>query len=314
MTAAMAESVEELLRDELTLGDVVISTAAPILRHLLANDDQSFFSDEVLARVRGMLGSIARQLLLAVADAEQISSRAEFVEQWQEPISAALIDQHVFLIHAHALTLEAQLTERLRTRSNIDPVLSPLLQALTASQDQAMASSAMTVLAAQARFLQQQRRMLLPLGELPGDLFHQALVVLRSKMEDREEQIEAAQRTLRGQFDESRSRLGLISRLVMRMGNDAPKALDLDHSGVAIFATALAMASGQERALAVLSFSDRQFARLALSLRAAGLKQDALEEQFLYLHPDIALPEGFEALQADRASALLAASSPALGA
>jgi hypothetical protein len=59
-----------------------------------------------------------------------------------------------------------------------------------------------------------------------------------------------------------------------------------------------------------LSFSDRQFARLALAMRAAGLKQPVVEEQFLYLHPEIELPAGFDRLTADRAAMLLSASSP----
>ena len=77
-----------------------------------------------------------------------------------------------------------------------------------------------------------------------------------------------------------------------------------------MFTTALAMASDQERAVTVVSFSDRQFARLALTLRAAGLKQPAVEEQFLFLHPAVSLPEGFERLTADRAAMLLASSTP----
>jgi hypothetical protein len=88
------------------------------------------------------------------------------------------------------------------------------------------------------------------------------------------------------------------------------KALAISHAGLPIFATALAMASHQERDLVVLSFADRQFARLALALRAAGLKQEHVEEQFLYLHPEIALPDGFETVRSDRAAALLAASHP----
>ena len=60
----------------------------------------------------------------------------------------------------------------------------------------------------------------------------------------------------------------------------------------------------------MLSFADRQFARLALGLRAAGLKQQAVEEHFLYLHPQVALPDGFDTLRPDRAAALLASSRP----
>ena len=100
----------------------------------------------------------------------------------------------------------------------------------------------------------------------------------------------------------------------MAMGQKAVRALAIDHAGLAIFSTALAMASGQDRAVTVLSFADRQFARLALALRAAGLKQQAVEEQFLFLHPEIALPDGFDMLRADRAAALLAASRAAAAA
>jgi hypothetical protein len=78
---------------------------------------------------------------------------------------------------------------------------------------------------------------------------------------------------------------------------------------VSIFATALAVASRQERDLAVLSLSGRQFARLALSLRAAGLSQPEVEAQFAYLYPELMLPEGFDLLRAERAAAML---SPAL--
>ena len=121
---------------------------------------------------------------------------------------------------------------------------------------------------------------------------------------------EEAERQLREAYDEGAGRLGLLTRLVMAMGQKATRALAIDHAGLAIFSTALAMASGQERSLTVLSFADRQFARLALALRAAGLKQQAVEEQFLYLHPEISLPDGFDRLRADRAAALLAGSRP----
>ena len=70
------------------------------------------------------------------------------------------------------------------------------------------------------------------------------------------------------------------------------------------------MASGQDRELTLLSFADRQYGRLALGLRAAGLTQLAVEQQFLFLHPQIALPRGFEMLATDRAAAMLAGSPP----
>jgi hypothetical protein len=304
------ESVESLLREELAQGDVMLSTATPILRHLLVNDDQALFSDEVVARTRGMLTDVARQLLHAQAEAARIVERETFLAEREDALAEALANEPPFLAHVHALTIEAKLTLQLQTRSNIDPVLCPLLQELVASRDDVVAGSAMAVLAAQARFIQHHRRMALPLGELPGDLFHSALLVLRAQAGEYEDAATAAERSLRDAFDESHGRLGLIARLVMRMGKTAPRALNVDNAGLGIFATALAMASGQERHLTVLSFSDRQFARLALALRAAGLKQPVVEEQFQYLHPEIALPEGFDKLTADRAAMLLASSSP----
>jgi hypothetical protein len=304
------ESVESLLRDELAQGDVMLSTATPILRHLLVNDDQALFSDEVVARTRGMLTDAARQLLHAQAEAARIAERAAFLSEREDALAEALANEPAFLAHVHSLTIEAKLALQLKTRSNIDPVLCPLLQELVASRDDVVAGSAMAVLAAQARFIQHHRRMALPLGELPGDLFHVALLALRANAGEHEDAAAAAERSLRDGFDESHGRLGLISRLVMRMGKTAPRALNVDNAGVAIFATALAMASGQERDLTVLSFSDRQFARLALAMRAAGLKQPVVEEQFMYLHPDISLPLGFDRLTADRAATLLASSSP----
>ena len=281
------ESVETLLRDELAQGDAALSTAAPILRHLLVNEDRALFSDEVVARVRGMLADIARQLLHAQAEAGKIADRAAFVAEREADLTERMAGETALLAHLHALTIEARLALQLQTRSNVDPVLCPLLQELVASRDDAVADSAMAVLATQARFIQHHRRMALPLGELPGDLLHTVLLAMREEAGEQDDTGVAAERHLRDSFDESRGRLGLTSRLVMRMGKTAPRALNIGHAGLAIFATALAMASGQQRDLAVLSFSDRQVARLALAMRAAGLKQPAVEAQFLYLHPAI---------------------------
>ena len=97
---------------------------------------------------------------------------------------------------------------------------------------------------------------------------------------------------------------------MVALGRKAPRALAIDHAGLSIFVTALAMASGRDRNLAILSFGENQPARLALALRAAGLEQDALEEQFLYLHPDIELPEHFDTLTAERAAQILGSSQP----
>lgn len=170
----------------------------------------------------------------------------------------------------------------------------------------------MQLLAAQARFGQAQRRMTLPLAELPGDLLHGALVAMRTlagAAPDPDTRAAAAEASIRADYDESRSRLGLVSRLVIGMGGGAVAALSVTHAGVAIFLTALAAGSGQDRDLIALSTNEAQLARLAVALRAAGLKLSAIEEQLFAIHPDTALPEGFDRLGVERAAALLGRAS-----
>ena len=223
-----------------------------------------------------------------------------------------MLADSAFLAHAHALTIETNLAARLHQRSGIDPVLSPLVQEQVASTDPATAALAMQALAAQARFIEQQRRMHLPLAELPGDLLHALLQSLRGLDAAGPQPLAACEARLRAQFSESERRVGLFARLLMAMDRKAVRALAIDHAGLAIFLTALAMASEQERDLAAMALVDSQFARLALALRAVGLSQAAVEEQFLYLHPDVTLPDGFASVTADRANALLASLRPEL--
>lgn len=305
-----AEAVAVVLRDELAHGDALIGTIAPILRHLLANDEHSVFGDDIIARVRGMMGHVAGQLLDAQARAGGEEDLVEHDPARLHALVDALVAHPGFLAHAHALALEWQLTERLEARLALDPVLSPLLQALVASSDPAVAASAMALLASQARFAQAQRRMQLPLGELPGDLLHAAVLALRGLASAEEaEHAAVAERTIRQNYDESRTRLGLISRLVTGMGGGATAALSVTHAGVGMFLSALALASGQDRDMAVLATNEGQLARLALALRAAGLKPQSIEEQFVSLHPEVSLPPGFDQLGSDHAAALLSRSA-----
>ena len=307
-----AGNVEIVLRDELAHGDALIGTIAPILRHLLVNDEHSVFSDEIIARVRGMMADISRQLLTEMAIAAGHPEDRDHAAERVNSLVDSLVCQAGFLAHIHTLALEWQLTERLQSRLALDPVLTPLLQALIASGDAAVASNAMALLAAQARFATSQRRMQLPLRELPGDLLHAALLALHGQAgEDAADQAaaEQAERTIRSRYDEGRSRLGLISRIVTGMGGGATAALAITHAGVGIFLSALALASGQDRDMAVLATNEGQLARLALALRASGLKRQAIEEQFVSLHPEVALPAGFEHLGSDQAAALLAGSA-----
>lgn len=310
--SAGPRAIDDVLRQELAHGDAQISSIAPILRHLLANDEHSVFGDEVIARVRGMLADVARQLLDALAVARGESDERNHSGAEVDALVTALAGIAGFLPHAHALALEWQLTERLQARLALDPVVSPLMQALIASNNPPTAAAAMALLAQQARFAQNQRRMQLPLTELPGDLFHGALITLQNHSHNdpaAQPAVDRAVAVIRKDFDESRNRLGLISRLVAGMGGGASAALNITHAGTAIFLSALAMASGHDRDLAVLSTNENQVARFALALRAAGLKSQSIDEQFAALHPEVTLPGGFENLGIDRAAALLAHSS-----
>lgn len=309
-----AAPVEDVLRAELAHGDALIGTVAPILRHLLANDDHSLFSDEIIARIRGMLDDVARQLLDALAVAGGLDGDGDHPAEQRDALIGVFIADPAFLAHAHALALEWQMTERLEARLSLDPVLSPLLQALIASPDNATAATAMALLAAQARFAQSQRRMQLPLAELPGDLLHTAIRTLYSAASGRDDLASAAEAGIRADYDEGRGRLGLIARVITGMGGGAMAALSVTHAGAAMFLSALALASGQERDLAVLATNEGQLARLALALRASGLKPLAVEEQFVSLHPEVELPAGFDQLGADRAAGLLARSAVVIGA
>lgn len=309
-------SAEDLLRDELSQGDVQIGTYAPILRHLLASDEHSVFSDEIIARVRGMMADMARQLF----DEMGASGEDDGVRNHDPAAVAALVSRFVghqgLLTHCHALALEWQLTQALQGRLALDPVLSPLMQALIASSETLTATQAMALLASQARFAQNQRRMQLPLSELPGDLLYAVLVALRSYGGENPQRAEAcakAESSIRSKFDEGRSRLGLIARLLGAMGGGATVALSVSHAGAAMFVSALAMATGQDRDMAIMATSEGQFARLALSLRAAGLKPQGVEEQFMALFPDVTLPDQFDQLGSDRAAALLAGTAPFSG-
>ncbi|HMO69343.1 MAG TPA: hypothetical protein PKE25_11975 [Novosphingobium sp.] len=309
MIIEASDSVEAVLREDLVRSDAVLATIAPVLRHLVASDDHSVFAEEVIAGVRGIVGDLARQLL-GQLDGLDEEGRRNLAADRVDRLCAILAGSPALLGHVHALALEWQLGDRLQGRLAIDPVLSPMLQALIASPDETTAALAMKVLAAQSRYVQALRRMSHPLGELPGDLLHNCLLALAALAEEEGsgDRAAAAEAAIRKAYDEAATRIGLIARLVTGMGGGAVAALSVSHAGPAIFLTAMALASGQDRDRAVIATNESQLARLALALRAAGLKPLAVEEQFLALHPEVSLPEGFERLGADRAAALLAVS------
>lgn len=288
MDPADEATAEAILRDELARETRALGSVVPVLRHLLASEGQRLVSDAVLARVRGMLGDLAAQLIAA--------GHAGSPEALAESLAA----DPELLAFCHALAAESHLAERLHQQRGIDPVLSPLLQELIASDTPAIAELAMNTLAAQSRFIQTQRRMQLPLAELPAELFGAVL-----KAGIGAEPLAPLQQA----YDEGASRLGLLARLVAAMRRGAVAALTLDHAGPALFASALATLSGQARGSAVLACHEGQGARLALSLRAAGMTPEAIERQFLTLDPADPMPRHLALLSPERARVLLGAAA-----
>ena len=296
----IGEPVEENLRTQVARGDDLARSVQPILRHLLGSENSTLFTDEILARIRGMQGHLARQLLAACGTGGDSGARADPVLQLA--LAQGFSDRSSILAHLHALALEWQLAMRMEQHFAVDPVVSPLLQALISSPDAETQDLAMKFLAAQARWCQSQRRMQVSVAELPAEVLHDALQVHRSVCID---VAGGAETVTRAAHVESASRLGLAARLVTKMGNAAQVALDLRHGGSALFATALALGSGQARDAVILSMHEGQATRLALELRSAGLSAAAVGQQLLLLHGESKLPEGFDRLGAEHAAAIL---------
>jgi hypothetical protein len=284
-------SLEAKLRERLASGDAAVGAAGPALRRLLEEGANPLLGEDIVAGVRGMASDLARQLIEARA---QVPGEGAAIGAEAGPaLAGEIVRNPAMLGHLHALALEWRLTQRLQAHLVVDPVLPPLLQHAASVPDLSASVPAMQLLASQARFCQAQRRMQLPLGELPGDLLHGALLAMRalagSAADDQSTMADAA---IRARHDESQR---------------------LEDAGAAIFLTALALASGQDRDLAVLSSDQSQFTRLGLSLRAAGLTGEAAAQQLLLLHPDLALPHELGELSCDSAAAILAGTPQAGG-
>jgi hypothetical protein len=295
MDLAADSAVEAILRDELEREDRALGSVVPVLCHLLTSDGHSLISDAVLARVRGMLSDLARQFAAALAGHEP-GVRMPGVPD--ESGFARLAADRELVGFAHMLATESLLAERFQHRHAIDPVLSPLLQELIAAIDPAIAELAMKLLAAQSRFIQSQRRMELPLTELPAELFHRVLTGSEAHSGGGIARLQQA-------YDEAATRLGLLTRLAAALHGAVVAALSLDHAGLALFASALARRSRQPRARALLSCHEGQGARLALALKAAQADLAVIERQFLLVEPAARLPRAVAMLSPERARLLL---------
>ncbi|MEL7688195.1 hypothetical protein AAG596_12470 [Citromicrobium bathyomarinum] len=303
------QAVDAALRAELARGDMALSTLTPVLTHFLNTQDRSLFSDSIIARVRGMLRSASYRLLRVEADEIGATDVFAYAEARADALGEELARHAAFLGHCHALAIEWQLAERLRGRNGIDPILSPLLQSLIVSEDAELADAAMGTLAAQARFIEQQKRMEMPLAELPEDQFANFISVWRRQRDDLSEDLATTVETrIRQMRAENEARLSLLDRTVARLDKRADVALSLTHAGAAVFLTALAHGAGQERDIVVVSTNDRQLVRFGLSLRAAGLNPAETRAQLRCLHPDATMPAMIEKVATSDARALLESS------
>jgi hypothetical protein len=301
MDLAADADVEAILTDELAREARALAAVVPVLRHLLSSEAEALVSEAILARVRGMIFDLAAQLLAALSGRDPVTRvHASADPAALDRLAATLMADEALLGFCHTLAAEGLIAERLHQRHAIDPVLSPLLQELIASEDPAIASLAMSTLAAQSRFVQGQRRMELPLGELPAELFHRLIGRAQTEAQD-----VAALGRLQAGYDEATGRLGLLARLVAAMRRGAMAALALDHAGLALFASALSITTRQQRGDAVLACHDGQGLRLALMLRAGELSPAAIERQLLLVEPSGRLPRGFGGVSAERAAMLL---------
>lgn len=298
------EQAKDALRQGLARGDTALAGIAPILSHLLASPGETLVSEDVVARMRGMLRSLASDVLTIEAQASQQSARLD--PGRTDALVSTLAKNSVLMSHCYAVAMEGQLTERFEQSGDIDQVLTPLLQELIASPDQGTSELAMQTMSAQARFVQAQRRMHLPLAELPAELFHTLLQLWEALPSDTE--VSEQQRVgavLRESFDEGRSRLGLLTRLTGSLGPAVRATLDLEHAGFALFATGLGRATKQARELTILACERRQASRLVLVLRGAGLKPDEVRRQFMLIHGESRMPSGVDLVSSEDALSML---------
>ncbi|MEP3051683.1 MAG: hypothetical protein ABJP48_01710 [Erythrobacter sp.] len=311
MDISAPSAIEAILKDELKRGDLALNGVAPVLTHMLANSGGSLVSEAIVARLRGMLADLARQLLQATGAVNAGSGKPPVDPDVQSDLADHLAGDSVVLSHCYALAMEGHLSERLERKVGLDPVMSPLVQELIASTNQEIAELAIAILAAQSRFVQSQKRMEMPLGELPAELFHSLMRRWESfPGQINVEDFEGVLEQLKSSYDEGASRVGLFARAISAMQKGARAALELELAGFALFVSALSGLTRQPRELAILSCHERQLARLALGLRTTGLNEQEIERQFEILHPGQMLPDGLDKLLPEQAQAILNKSDP----
>ncbi len=297
------DPTEHPLRAALARGDALRARTGPALHHILAAQDRSLLSEAVIAQVGGMLADLADQLVAArVSPVDPAGTR--------EAVAGRLLAVEPLQEHCQALALEWRLAVRLEAELALDPVLSPLIQVLVADADPGVGSLAMAALAAQARFAQAQRRMQLPLGELPAELFHAVLLAAREALRAGQDEAERAEARLRAGYEEGAGRLALFARLVAVSPAIATPMPTIEQAGVALWLSTLAARSGEDRQRTAFAVADPSLARLLLTLRAAGVAPAEAERQALRTQPDAALPRGLQDIGTREAAQWLAEVQP----
>ena len=269
------------------------AAVGPVLRHLVAGESNDLFGEEPVARTRAMLESLALELLRLESDnpgARQVDA-----------LIAALTDSPPLLGHVHALALEGQIVSRMALQG-VDPLLPPLIQDRISAADPQIAALAMSLMAAQTRFVRRQQRMELTAAELSADLLHLALSTLARIVGGEG----AGVAGLKAGYDERRGRIGILGQLGLGLGDDFPAALDPRQAGFSLFASALSLITGHERDDVVLASASGRPFRLALLLAAAGVEPAGREAAVLLLQPDALPPAEWFTIDPARAAALLA--------
>jgi len=313
MDRSIATPEEAALRDELVRGDLALTGVAPVLTHMLAQVEAPLVNEAVIARVQGMLGDISRQLVGQI-DLDSEAYDQDQLEQLIDDLVERFAEDGRLLEYCHSLVIEGKIAMQFQKTQALDPVLSPLFQELIASGETEIADLAMTTLTAQSRYILEFEKMALPINELPAELFHSVIAKWQEFcVHTRADVRMTAFEELRKNYSEANTRLGLLERLVASLGNAQRVALNLEHSGYALLATALGQLSGQDRSLAVLSCMPSQFARLALGLRAGRLADDEIATLFAQLHRDKPVPEGIGQILPDQAQSILRHSDVGIG-
>lgn len=325
MDQSQSAIVDGTLQEELARGNRARRSLAPVFAHFLECDGPTLFSDAIIASLRGALDHIIRQLLTQTTNetagalpqtaGPQTAGYQTAGPQTAGPqaagyqaLSNRLASDAVVIDHLYASALEGLIARSLEERSAIDPVLSPLLQELIASENPSIAELAMSVLAAQSRFCLNQRRMELPIGELPHEVFarvleHLEAVVGQSNVSSEPDAIA----TLKSAYDEGANRVGLLARLASAMSGGAVAGLNLEHAGLALFASSCAALLFLERENAVFACHEGQSVRLALMLKAAGLSEASAARQIVVLGGTKPIPSVLsEMSQADALNVLVA--------